>query len=137
MMSVALLAATCSLMSCQNGEDIGSLYGQWRLEQIVDETGEVHQPEGLYLSFQGQVCWAKQVNDKTHGYQDVFASCRQVGDSLLLQYTSRYGYASDTSLVCKTFCFPSFDDCRLRIVRLDDTHLELASASRLWRLGNY
>lgn len=135
-LAIAVCIAS-TMVACQNGDDIGVLYGQWQLDETIEASGERTELEGLYVSFQSGTSWVKQADDQTHSYRDVFAAFQQVGDSLFMHYTSRYGQAADTSLVCRTMWFPSFDDCRLRIITLDGSHLELATESRHWRFSKY
>lgn len=51
-----LLSGLLALSSCKlDGEDIGPLYGRWKLESISDPTGLLAQPELMFISFQGEV----------------------------------------------------------------------------------
>lgn len=123
--------------SCQNGEDIGDLYGQWRLEEATDNHGTSFVKDGMYLSFQGRVACVKQVNYTSHGYQDVYAAFHQDGDSLFFHFSSNSHSADDTTMVCRTFRFQPFTNTRLHILTESNTRLVLDDKGTCWRFIKY
>jgi len=125
------------MFSCQNGEDIGELYGQWKLDEATDINGESFVKDGMYLSFQSRVACVKQVNHITHGYQDVFAAFRQEGDSLLFHFSSSSHSVDDTVMVCRTFRFEPFINTRLHIVKSSDRNLILEDHGTCWYFSKY
>lgn len=134
---IAILLFGTFSYSCQNGDDIGSLYGQWRLEEATDASGVSFAKEGMYLSFQDKVACVKQVNTVTHGYQDVYAAFQQKGDSLLFHFSSISHSVDDTTMVCRTFRFQSFTNTRLHVENEDDNQLVLEDKGTCWRFKKY
>lgn len=84
--ALCFLVPACCFIACQNGEDIGDLYGIWQLQTISMSNGKVLQPTNLYLSFHGDVVEAKQVNPESHGYVNLFGSLSVDGDVVTMQF---------------------------------------------------
>ncbi len=136
--SAALSFLLFMFASCRNEEDIQGLMGQWQLEEYHSDDGTQGPSLGRqwYLSFAGHTAWVKEVEAASHEYQSVFAACDIRSDSLLMEFTLRYGH-SDTLLVERTMHFPSFGHSSLGMQRIDDNTLMLQSGSRVWRWKRY
>lgn len=137
MILLSIILFSIFSFSCQNGDNIGSLYGQWLLEEASDVDGVSFAKEGMYLSFQDKVACVKQVNTVTHGYQDVYAAFQQKGDSLFFHFSSITHSVDDTTMVCRTFRFQSFTNTRLHIVTDSNTRLILEDKGTCWRFKKY
>jgi len=136
-LSITVCLFGLSVTSCQNGADIGDLYGQWRLDEAIDADGVSFLKDGMYLSFQDKVACVKQVNYTSHGYQDVFASFLQEGDSLFFHFSSNNHAADDTAMVCRTFRFEPFTNARVHVVKSDAKHLILDKQGICWKFSKY
>ncbi len=134
---ITVLVFCIFVVSCQNGVDIGNLYGQWLLEEAMDAHGVSFAKDGMYLSFQDRVACVKQVNPTSHGYQDVYGAFYQQGDSLFFQFSSNSHSVDDTTMVCRTFRFQSFTNTRLHIVNENSRHLVLEDKGTYWRFKKY
>lgn len=66
-----ILALLCSMaiVSCDNSDDIGDLYGMWKIEKI-EYNGVTSTPDNLFLCFQSQYVNAQYVVG--HGSTDAF-----------------------------------------------------------------
>lgn len=134
-----LLILVSSLLSaCQNGEDMGRLYGLWRLESIQTEQQELLHPTDLYLSFQSEVVEAKEVSEGSHGYVCLFGTARHDDDHLTMHFTEL-----DTTIVTRRylleqrFHFPAQDPLILQISKLNGTTLTLQEGQSEWRFVKY
>lgn len=59
---------TFILFSCDNSDDIGDLFGMWKLEKIT-YNGVVTNPSNLFLAFQDRYVLARgSSQDKAYGY---------------------------------------------------------------------
>ena len=120
---MALLAfAAVLFISCQEGGEAGSLFGQWRLMDA----------EGKYVSFSGSVCLFRKA-----GIREVYGQFQHSGDSLFIQCVSIRQDAGDTLLVETDFGFSPFTDIRLKIDRLDADNLVLSKDGREWSFYLY
>lgn len=132
-----LLALLCCLSACQNGEDMGELYGMWRLETIHTQQKDVH-PTDLYLCFQSNVVEAKEVNDRSHGYVDLFGTVHQEADVLTMSFVEiNPSVVTCQYLLGKRFCFPEQDPLVLTIRQLDGTTLTLRDGDMEWQFVKY
>ncbi len=65
---IILLLLTYATTSCmQNGGNIGHLYGQWRLEKIVDDTDTL-QCDTVFLSFQADIFQLRKIIYESYDY---------------------------------------------------------------------
>ena len=119
---VLLAFAAVLFISCQEGGEAGSLFGQWRLMDA----------EGKYVSFSGSVCLFRKA-----GIREVYGQFQHSGDSLFIQCVSIRQDAGDTLLVENDFGFSPFTDIRLKIDRLDADNMVLSKDGREWSFYLY
>lgn len=130
-----LLILVSSLLSaCQNGEDMGRLYGMWQLESIQIAQEETLHPSNLFLSFQSEVVEAKEVSQASHGYVSLFGTAHHEGDALTMHFTE----VDTTVVTCdyllgQRFRFPEQDPLILQVRVLNGSHLTLHDGEREWR----
>lgn len=133
-----LFLVSSLLTACQNGEDMGQLYGLWRLESIQTEQQELLHPTDLYLSFQSEVVEAKEVSEASHGYVCLFGAAQHDVDHLTMHFTEL-----DTTIVTcrylleRRFHFPAQDPLILQIHELNGTTLTLREGQSEWRFIKY
>ena len=132
------LLALPLLVSCQNaGEDIGDLYGMWRVERIVD-AGQTICPTELYLSFHGNVVEAKHANSALHGYEHMFGSLRVDTNSVTMRFIEiDISVVSKESLLYQGFHFPQTESFTLSMRLSDSKTLCLACDDVQWLLTKY
>jgi hypothetical protein len=117
-----ILLSLILLVSCQEGGDAGDLLGQWRMTDS----------DTKYICFSGSVTLFRCVPNG-----QVYGNFQHVGDSLFIQCVSTKDMKSDKAFVEKTFGFRPFDDIRLKIELLNDSHLALSKDGKTWRFYKY
>lgn len=77
------------LMSCtRNDGDIGDFFGMWRVVTLEADGEAVAGYNGtLYFMFQSSVYGQKIVNEEMHWDDNVFASWRQEGKTLIIDFS--------------------------------------------------
>lgn len=129
---VLLLCIMC-YSACQNGEDIGELYGQWQLEKITEDHSEVTLPDYAYwLCFQGPTVSARKTNESNHTFQEVFGNVQHSDDQLSMQFVAINKARNDTLLIENTLRFGKFEDVQLQVERLDNKQLILSKETVCW-----
>lgn len=124
LLSVCLVAA---LVSCQNGDDVGELYGQWKLESKTGgETIDLESSYAYWLCFQGDVVSLRKTNERNHTYQEVFGNNTFSDDQLSIQFVAINKAVNDTLLVEKTLELGNFTSVNLHIDRLDGKRMDLS-----------
>lgn len=132
------IGVTMVLGACRNEDNIGDLFGQWQLVQYSENGVGVNPAAGsqCYISFEDHTAWVKSVDADIHDYQSVFASYEHRGDSLVMEFITRYGQ-SDSLLIEQILHFPSFSNSRFGVSKLDKESLILQSESKVWKWRKY
>lgn len=121
--------------ACQNEVNIGDYYGQWALKSSsVDGIYSEH--DNLYLSFQGEVVWAKRVNVANHTYNDVFGRFSQFGDSLVMIFSQQNEVTSPETLIEKQFGFKDYNNVRVS-VSISDSEMQMTSGEDHWFFNKF
>lgn len=120
--SSVLMFCMLLLSSCQEGDEAGDLFGQWRL--VGHDT--------QYISFSGSLTLLRSTDET-----EVFGNFQHVGDSLFIQCYSIEALPLDTAVVEVTFGFTPFNNIRLRIEQLNTSQLVLSKDGRIWSFYPY
>lgn len=110
------------LSSCQEGNEAGDLFGQWRMEGS----------DTKFISFSGSIVWAR---DNVYG--EAYGTFLHQGDSLFMQCHSIKGSAGDTIAVEQSLGFRPIDNIRVRVATLDDDRLVLTKDGQTWSFYKY
>lgn len=122
-----IVCLTGTLVSCQNGDDVGGLYGQWKLESKTGgETIDLESSYAYWLCFQGDVVSLRKTNERNHTYQEVFGNNTFSDDQLSIQFVAINKAVNDTLLVEKTLELGNFTAVNLHVDRLDGKRLDLS-----------
>ena len=122
---------TVGITSCTlEGEDIGDLYGRWKLQSFSTGSGYLCQSDTLYLSFQAEV-YQYQPN-----WQFDWGTYRHANDSLTLYplaYQSGFGFRNLMHDDSYNGNFP----VSFRVQKLSDKEMILQRSDTLWRFRKY
>lgn len=128
MVSVMLFVG---LTGCKlEGEDIGDLYGRWKLQSFSTGSGILCQSDTLYLSFQASV-YQYQPN-----WQYDWGTYRHANDSLTLNplaYQSSFGFRNLMHDDSYNGCFP----VSFRVQKLSDKEMILQRSDSVWKFRKY
>lgn len=77
------IIASFILFGCtQNNGNIGNLFGQWQLKEIITQESSIN-PEGrLFIAFQNNIILFKEISHETHGYTIITGNYKQ-NDNIL------------------------------------------------------
>lgn len=85
----ALILGVMSMSCTRNDGDIGDFFGIWRVVTLEADGEAVAGYNGtLYFMFQSSVYGQKMVNEEKHWDDNVFASWRQEGNTLVIDFSN-------------------------------------------------
>ena len=131
---LALLAALIlapALHSCRlEGEDIGDLYGRWKLVLVHNAHDTIAQPELIFLSFQAEV-YQYQPN-----WRYDWGTFLHEADSLTLHplsYRSDFGFKD----LMHNEAYDGSKPIVFQIERLSDKRMELTRSDTVWVFSKF